>query len=64
MKIFANEYKDKLENFSNMMVRALLNPLVSKKSILWIEALKCLQELIHIGPFKHSYECMDILFGF
>lgn len=41
-KYFVNENKKYLENLCTMLVRAVLNPLVSKKSVLRIEALKCL----------------------
>jgi len=47
-----NEYRQYLVNFGTMIVRALMTPLVNKKSKVRVEAYKCLQEVMYIGSFK------------
>lgn len=61
---FTVTYRDYLPNFAEILARALLLPLVSKKSKAKLAAMRALEELLFVGPWKQAYAVMDILIGF
>jgi hypothetical protein len=61
---FILSYQEYLPNFAEILARALLLPLVSKKSKAKLAAMRALEELLFVGPFKQSYSVMDILIGY
>jgi hypothetical protein len=61
---FCEEYKGILLHFTETLGRALLLPLISKKSKIRIAALRCLTAVLWCGLWKYNAFVFENLIGF
>ncbi|KAM3145249.1 hypothetical protein pb186bvf_002577 [Paramecium bursaria] len=64
LKIFCDENYKMLLHFTEKMSRAVLFPLISKKSPIRISALNALSSILKCGVWKHNATVFEILTGF
>lgn len=64
ISLFCKTYRELLFHFTEMLGRALLLPLVSKKSKVRIAALEALGQVLYCGCFKYNTNIMEVLIGF
>lgn len=58
------KFKSLIYHFTVIVSRAILLPLVSKKSNVKIAALQTLYDILHCGTWKYTVDVFDILVGF
>jgi hypothetical protein len=64
ISMFCKSYRDLLFHFSEIIARAILLPLVSKKSKVRIAALEAMGQVLYCGCFKYNANIMEVLIGF
>lgn len=64
ISFFARSFSRILLHFTEILARALLLPLVSKKSKVKIAAIEALGQVLQCGLFKYNANVMEILIGF
>lgn len=64
LSFFCKTYRELLFHFSEIIARALLLPLVSKKSKVRIAALEALGQVLYCGCYKYNANIMEVLIGF
>lgn len=57
-------FKPLIYHFTVLMSRAILLPLVSRKSAVKIAALQTLYDTLHCGTWKYTVDVFDVLVGF
>lgn len=60
----ATKFKELLYHFTVIMSRAILLPLISKKSNVKIAALQTLNDILKCGSWKYTVDVYDVLVGF
>lgn len=58
------KFKSLIYHFTVILSRAILLPLVSRKSAVKIAALQCLYDTLHCGTWKYTVDVFDVLVGF
>ena len=60
----AVKFKELLYHFTVIMSRAILLPLISKKSAVKISCLQTLNDILYCGSWKYTVDVFDVLVGF
>jgi len=64
ISLFCKTFKELLLHFSELLARAILLPLVNKRSKVRLAALEALGQILYCGVWKYNNNIMEILVGF